>query len=93
MAAYYEENAPVPEWAAKKAAQLAEAEAPSMQGSWRIAFARYIAQHEQPPVDPLIEAVKSVLSGFENDGHAQTYATAIRDELAIRGFQIVEQSK
>jgi hypothetical protein len=43
----------IPQWARDKAAHLYSRE----NGGWWEIFARYIAQHEQPPVDPdLIEA-------------------------------------
>jgi hypothetical protein len=45
------------------------------------------------PVDPLAEAVASVLAGFENHRHAESYAKAIRLKLATRGFKIVPEAE
>ena len=41
------------------------------------------------PEDPLVEAVKTVLAGFETDIHAQQYADQIRAALAKSGKKIM----
>lgn len=78
----------IPEWAMAKAFSLLACEG----GKWgrcaQEAFARYIAEHEEPPADPLAEVISEVLSGFENASHAAQYARAIRLKLAARGIQI-----
>ena len=62
--------AEIPEWAAKKAAELMNAEAGN--SAWHArevnsfsafrAFARYIAEHETAPVDPDVLAVREILA-------------------------------
>ena len=65
--------AEIPEWAAKKAAELMNAEAGH--SAWNArevnsfsafrAFARYIAEHETAPVDPDVLAVREILAAWE----------------------------
>ena len=65
--------AEIPEWAAKKAAELMNVEAGHF--AWRArevnsfsafrAFARYIAEHETAPVDPDVLAVREILAAWE----------------------------
>lgn len=49
-----------------------------------LAFARYIAQHEDPPIDPLVEALR------ETYGGAPEFVDAFRKALANRGLEIRE---
>lgn len=49
------------------------------------AFARYIAKHEEPPVDPLLGVVEEAIAGTAEKGALQ-----LREALAKRGFKIVE---
>lgn len=51
-----------------------------------IAFARYIAEHEEEPVDPLYEALFAVVELGRYDTREQT--ELLRGELAKRGLQI-----
>ena len=65
--------ADIPEWAAKKAAELMNAEVGH--SAWNArevnsfsafrAFARYIAEHETAPVDPDVLAVREMLAAWE----------------------------
>ena len=65
--------AEIPLWAAKKAAELMNAEAGH--SAWNArevnsfsafrAFARYIAEHETAPVDPDVLAVREILAAWE----------------------------
>ena len=65
--------AEIPEWAAKKAAELMNVEAGHSAWSEREvnnfsafrAFARYIAEHETAPVDPDVLAVREILAAWE----------------------------
>ena len=65
--------AEIPEWAAKKAAELMNVEAGHRAWSEREvnnfsavrAFARYIAEHETAPVDPDVLAVREILAAWE----------------------------
>lgn len=55
------------------------------------AFATYIAQHEEAPVDHLYEALKAVVELGRYDTREQT--ELLRSELAQRGLQVVEIGK
>ena len=67
--------AEIPEWAAKKAAELMNAADTSYVSIWSAddvgcypsisAFARYIAEHETAPVDPDVLAVREILAAWE----------------------------
>lgn len=52
----------IPQWARERANALTRLEGP-MSGRGT-AFARYIAQHEQPPVDPDVIAVRDILATY-----------------------------
>jgi hypothetical protein len=56
--------------------------------STTLAFAAYIQAHEQPPVDPLYEALKAVVELGRYDTREQT--ALLRGELKARGLQIIE---
>ena len=47
-----------------------------------------IAAKYRVETDPLVEAVETVLAGFENRNHAVQYAAQIRAELAKRGVTV-----
>lgn len=60
-------SGPIPQWAKERACELANAESLSVAGRiWGmtdtavVAFARYIAAHEEPPVDPLVEEAQRI---------------------------------
>jgi len=55
----------VPEWAVKRAASMCNAEDVTLNAF--DAFARYIAEHEQPPVDPDVLAMREILAAWHND--------------------------
>lgn len=50
--------APIPQWAIDRANELAQTESHHYPHGHAMAFARYIAQHEQPPVDPAPEIMR-----------------------------------
>lgn len=52
----------------------------------QVAFARYIAEHEEPPVDELYEALKAVVEMGRYDTREQT--ELLRSELKDRGFEV-----
>lgn len=56
-------------------------------GRISIDLARFILP-KPAPADQLVEAVKTVLAGFENDNHAASYANQIREALAKRGLTV-----
>lgn len=71
----------IPEWAVKRATDLTS-EA-MRDGSWlpigghaSAAFARYIAEHEEPPVDPLLIEAREI-----GATHCPESADAFRDGL------------
>lgn len=57
-----------PVWAIEKARALFEAEmATGVAGHANRAFARYIAQHEEPPVDPMLRRAREIANRAEGD--------------------------
>lgn len=60
----------IPEWAKDRALNIANAEAGfeawrSVENSFGMrAFARYIAEHEEPPVDPLVAEAQTVADHY-----------------------------
>lgn len=46
-----------------------------------------------PKPDPLVDAIESVLSGFESRKHAESYAHHIRAKLDNSGFEIEIREK
>ncbi len=91
----------IPQWALEKARKLSEAETRS---TWRDAscyasgpaFARYIAAHEQPPVDPLraaldetYDAVLPYRRDFGNEGELRDrFVVELRAALQRRGIEL-----
>ena len=54
----------IPQWAFDRAVQEVAADE-RYPGIYLKPFARYIAQHEQPPVDPDVIAVREILAAYE----------------------------
>ena len=80
----------VPQWAWLKADSLIKQ--PDTLHRAREAFARYIAQHEEPPVDPLVQAFDEI-HGYqirEGETWSQSIADRLRAALAKRGLEIRE---
>ena len=80
----------IPQWAKERAADLADAVMNTGPGiKWKHlehyacgqAFARYIAEHEEPPVDPLLEACRKV-------GIGRGVADDLRTQLAFQGLEV-----
>lgn len=87
-----------PEWAIEKALSLsrtgttiADVKRHWPGHSMALAFAAYIAEHEEEPVDPLYEALFAVVELGRYDTREQTQL--LRHELAARGLVIVELGK
>jgi hypothetical protein len=88
--------ADIPQWAEERAREeYARALRPGAVtydciAFWEFAFARYIAEHEDPPVDPIAEAVFEALlmNGKHIDG--DKLIARIRAQLQARGLKIVE---
>jgi hypothetical protein len=80
------QNEKVPEWAYKRADEL--------MGDYLhpySAFARYIAEHEEPPVDPLRAAMDEAYDegeryGWSDEANRQNFVDAVRRNLAKRGI-------
>jgi hypothetical protein len=92
----------IPEWAAKRAAELSNMDGshydprhflPKNDYSTSIgkAFARYIAENEEPPVDPVELALREEYPITFADGRAA--AIRIRFALKKRGLHITEIAK
>ena len=65
------ENMPA-EWALERANELILADIPRgggvhMAKCAETAFARYIEQHEEPPVDPIVEEAREIVKAFYPD--------------------------
>lgn len=96
-----------PQWACARAVALANEirelpykEAAVGELNWDApfpaAFARYIAAHEEPPVDPLVEAMRgfaSRLGDYDGEYDYAHDAKVIREELAKHGLEIREMFK
>lgn len=84
-----------PDWAINKAIQLSGTDTrpvylknhPDLYRDLR-AFARYIAEHEEEPVDQLYEALKAVVGMGRYDTREQV--DLLRAELAERGLEVSE---
>jgi hypothetical protein len=80
--------ADIPQWAKERAIELADAEDWEKVPALATAFARYIAEHEDPPVDPLVAAL-SPMCGFVWFDVNQL-AERLNESLAERGLEIRE---
>ena len=93
------DNKEPPDWAMARAAELAgvgkiEVTANAFAqacSQMQVGFARYIAAHEEAPVDPLYEALFAVVELGRYDTREQTQL--LRHELEKRGLTIVELAK
>ena len=81
----------IPEWAKQRARALVETE-PSQ--THFHAFARYIAQHEQPPRDKLREVAEKVWGVYANEGPygVDGMIYAIRAHLPQAALDAIEAS-
>lgn len=93
----------IPMWAKQRACELANAErvtssssgpffpADCMNSPSMHAFARYIAEHEQPPVDPLLEHVQDFA---DQHGHNLSAMPWLRGTLLAalrRGMELAKE--
>lgn len=73
----------IPTWAAARAHSLiaAEPEGTLWSASAEYAFARYIAEHEEPPVDPLLIEARKVLGDWADEtwGSGSNFAAEYRN--------------
>lgn len=81
----------IPQWAEQRALELMRAESSSAMWSRDCyadrALARYIAEHEEPPVDPLIKEMNLIV-----DQHQYTY-DGLRDAVLAalrRGMELAK---
>lgn len=88
----------IPDWAGKRACELLNADEPQTYEWPRDSYllhvrtvAKLVMQHEQPPADPLYEALKAVVEMGRYDTREQV--ALLRVELAKRNLEIVERSK
>jgi hypothetical protein len=61
-------------------------------GKFNDTLGQFIIPKPKPKPDPLVDAVESVLSGFESRKHAESYANKIRAALDALGFEIREKN-
>lgn len=83
------QNEKVPAWALERAVDLYHCEtifSSDIAVIYKYALARYIAEHEEPPVDELYEALKAVVEMGRYDTREQT--ELLRSELKDRGFEV-----
>jgi hypothetical protein len=84
----------IPQWAKDRACEIAKASGVTPGGArdadfaWGRAFARYIAEHEEPPVDPLLVEAREIAAKARPDyaegylsGGYDTSSTEIRTAL------------
>ena len=73
----------VPEWAFHRAdEELGDGV------NYRNAFARYIADHEEPPVDPLTKAVDDAWVLLPPEWTRETFVASVTKTLRDRGIEI-----
>lgn len=94
----------IPQWAKEKAIELTRTQSyRDGRGSWCIsAFARYIAEHEEPSVDPLEEILGKICyelgSVFarqiaDKPEYRQRMAVTFRREAARYGMKLVKENQ
>ena len=77
----------IPEWAHRRATELVNKQKViSYPPAYMEAFARYISEHEEPPVDPVVALDEVIRLRFQWRNAGRVVAA----ELADRGFKIVE---
>lgn len=89
----------IPDWAGKRACELLNEGTYVSEWRWPrdnklgpvITVAKLVMQYEQPPIDPLYEALKAVVEMGRYDTREQ--AALLRAELAERNLEIVECTK
>lgn len=93
----------IPQWALERACELFNA-TPEQDWAWTPKdandprsglpqFARYIAAHEEAPVDPLIEALRVAFPiSLASSGTLRNDAEYLRSQLLARGLKIVSSS-
>lgn len=94
----------IPQWALERAVDKAAAECGPHESIYdrelvraqphTRAFARYIAEHEEPPVDPLTVKTAAAFEALWNEdeyGTVERWAGRLRELLEAQGLQIVER--
>ena len=88
----------IPQWAKDRAVELSRSEwsYPGTRGIIRaevfsnpsypacIAFARYIAEHEEPPVDPLLIEAREIAAGFKHYEPEDVLAGQLDHSVALQ---------
>ncbi len=90
----------IPQWAKERANLLGSRGVLVSSFPMRDAFARYISEHEQPPVDPLLIEARAILSseswrGIDLSGGRYDQSAEMTQVLAAlrRGIEIGEARK
>ena len=82
------DNEKVPEWALERAVDLYHHEpvaSSDIAVVYKHALARYIAEHEDPPVDPLEQAVDNAFVRLPLEWTRETFVKAVADSLRADG--------
>ena len=66
-----------PQWAFDRANELTE-ECPAFHNGAYLAFVKYIAEHEDPPVDPLLQQARDIAAEVYHDAGYVAYSGEIR---------------
>lgn len=91
----------IPQWADGRAFDLFNAELDlsgsegSSQDIYKRAFARYISEHEEPPVDPVLVKTAAAFEALWNEdeyGTVERWAGRLQMLLSAQGLKIVEAS-
>lgn len=93
------QNEKVPEWALERAVDLYHREtffSSDIAVIYKHALARYIAEHEEPPVDPLRAAMDEAYDegeryGWSDEANRQNFVDAVRRNLAKRGIELARK--
>ena len=74
-----QDSAP-PQWAIDRALSYGP--------GWKTAFARYIAEHEQPPVDPLLVEARRIVAETWRRVGSKSYADRVEEGLCDDGIYV-----
>ena len=88
------QNEKVPDWALERAVGLYHHEpvaSSDIAVVYKHALARYIAEHEEPPVDPLLGVVEEVLDWWDNHTTQPDPVGHVVKMLRKRGIELARK--